>query len=75
MKKDLHEIEDLLRESRLPDTDFSQSRYAIWHRIINAQRERRKPRAFYFLPSWVWILASILLTGVCILVMYYLASF
>lgn len=74
MKKDLQEIEELLRESRLPDTDFSQSRYAAWHRIIAAQRKRRAPKAFYFLPSWVWILASLLLMGISILVMYYLSS-
>ncbi|KAA3618699.1 MAG: hypothetical protein DWQ05_06975 [Calditrichaeota bacterium] len=74
MNKELQEIEDKLRESRLPDTDFSKSRYETWHRLIKAQRERRKPKTFSFLNNWVWTFASLIIIALGIIIMYYLSS-
>ncbi len=74
MKKELQEIEDLLRDSRPPDGDFSKSRYETWQRLTKAQRQRRKPKSFFFLNSWVWTFASLILLGLAVVLMFYLAS-
>lgn len=70
--KDLKNIEDLLRDSRLPDTDFAKNRHDTWHRLIEAQRRRRKPRILLFLPPWAWALASLVFLLICLLVMLWL---
>jgi len=70
--KDLKNIEDMLRESRLPDTDFSKGRHDAWRHLIEAQRRRRKPRMLFFLPPWAWALASLVFLLLCLLVMMWM---
>ena len=74
MKDDLHEIEELLRESRLPDEEFKNSRHKIWQQLIIAQRKRRKHIGPFFLRSWIWTFASLLLIAFGIIAMLWLAS-
>jgi len=74
MKKDLQDIENQLRDSRPSDVDFSSTRYEIWQRLISAKRERRKPKSFLFFSSWIWTFASLILLGLGIILMIYLAS-
>jgi len=67
--RDLKEIEDLLRQSRLPDTEAPKSKGAIWHRLIKEQRRRRRlPRLFWF-PPWVWALLSLLMLAISVFIM------
>lgn len=74
MKKDLQEIESQLRDSRPADVDFSSTRYDIWQQMLKTRRNRRKPKSFIFLSSWVWTFASLILLGLGIILMIYLAS-
>ncbi|MFQ5627166.1 MAG: hypothetical protein ACE5I1_00280 [bacterium] len=70
--KDLKKIEDLLRESRPPDTDLTKSRHHAWRRLIETQRRRRKPRMLFFLPPWAWALASLVFLLLCLLLMLWI---
>ncbi len=74
MKRKLHEIEDLLRDGKLPDADTAQLRHLVWQKVLEAQRRRRKPRGFMKLPPWAWALGSILLILLGILAMLFLAK-
>lgn len=70
--KDLKEIEKLLRDSRLPDTDFTRNRHETWRKLIEAQRRRRKSHILPFVPPWIWALASLILLLLSILLMLWL---
>ena len=69
---DLKNIEEMLRESRLPDSDFSKNRSETWRRLIDAQRRPHKTRLLFALPPWLWALASLLLLLLSILLMLWL---
>ncbi len=70
MKKDIQEIEQRLRNGRLPDADVSQHRMKIWRRLLTKKQTRRKTISIFSLPPYIWALASI-----AILVMFFLILF
>ncbi|MCA9740252.1 hypothetical protein KC734_01860 [candidate division KSB1 bacterium] len=70
--KELHDIEQMLRDSRLPDSDFSKNRSEAWRRLIDAQRRRRKTRLLFSVSPWVWALASLVLVLLCLMLMLWL---
>lgn len=69
MKKHLTEIEDILRNGKLPDSDLAPLRHQVWQQVLKAQRKRRKPKLPLKVPPWVWALASIILILLCVVVM------
>ncbi len=72
MRRKLHEIEELLRNGKVPDADLSHLRHEAWQKLLAARRQRRRPKGFLRLPPWVWALASILLIVLSLLVMLWL---
>lgn len=59
MKKDIRDIEQRLRNGRLPDADLTQHRTKIWQRLIATKRTRRKFISIFTLPPYIWALVSI----------------
>ena len=72
--KDLKDIEDILREAKLPDRDVSQEHHDVWHQIIDAQRKRRKKGFLSKIAPWIWALGSLLLILFCIFFMILLSK-
>jgi hypothetical protein len=71
-KKDLHEVEELLRNGRLPDSDLPRVRHKVWQQVLAAQRKRRKAKTLLRLPPWIWALASITVILIGIIVIFFL---
>ncbi|MCG8607842.1 hypothetical protein MJD09_23010 [bacterium] len=71
-KKNLKQVEDLLRNGKPSDTDLTRLRYRVWQHVLNSQRQRRKPKTLLRLPSWIWALASIMVILLGILVIFLL---
>ena len=72
---EFEELEDLLRSSRLPDTNFKKFRRKTWQRIIERKRKKRRALRLVFLKSyWVWTLASLLVLAICLVLMYSLTD-
>ncbi|MCZ6819963.1 MAG: hypothetical protein O7G31_10810 [Calditrichaeota bacterium] len=69
MKKHLHEIEEILHNGRLPEEDLTRLRHQTWLKIVKAKRERRQHWGFLSLPTWTWVLASIILILLGVLAM------
>jgi hypothetical protein len=69
MKKHLKEIEDILRNGKLPDADTARLRHQVWQKLLRTQRERRKFKSLLKLQPWIWALASIILILLCVLIM------
>ncbi|NIR51120.1 hypothetical protein GWO43_21165 [candidate division KSB1 bacterium] len=69
MRKSLKDIEDTLRNGKLPHANLAQHRHKVWQRVLQAQRERRKSKLMLNLPPWIWVLASIVLILLCVIVM------
>lgn len=57
---DLKKVEELLRESRLPDNDFTPGRHQVWRHVAAAQRKRRKTRYPLSIPPWIWAFFTLL---------------
>lgn len=73
MKKNLKEVEDLLRNGKLPDKDLARIRHQVWQKILKAQRERhQQPKMLLNLQPWIWFLASIILIILCLVLMFLL---
>lgn len=71
MKKNIHEIEQRLRNGRLPDADLSQHRMKIWQRLVAAKRARRKTLSVFTLPPYIWALVSVaIILGFVIFIFY-----
>ncbi|MFQ5637835.1 MAG: hypothetical protein ACE5IR_07535 [bacterium] len=69
MKKHFKEIEDILRNGKLPDADSSELRHQVWQRVLQNQRQHRTSKLLLRLPPWIWVMASIILILLCILLM------
>lgn len=74
MTKDIHEIERLLREEKLPDQDTSQVKAHVWKKILEDHRKRQKQSLLLRIKPWFWSLASILLIILCILIMWFVLA-
>lgn len=72
MKKDLKDVEDLLRDGKLPERDTAQIRHHVWQKVLQAQRKRHQPKALFIFPPWIWFMASILVIVLGIVVMFIL---
>ena len=72
MKKDLKAVENFLRNGKLPDKSSAKLQHEAWHKILNAQRQRRRSRRFLKLPPWTWALASIVLVLLCLIIIFLL---
>ena len=71
-QENLKDIEQVLRNGKLPDTDPSSLRQRVWQGVLSKQRGRRKPKAFLRLLPWTWALASIIVILLGILVIFLL---
>ncbi len=69
MKNDLKEIEDFLRNGKLPEKSLAQVQHKVWQKILIGQRQRRKLRVLSSLPPWTWALTSIILLLLCVIFM------
>lgn len=65
--KTLNEIEKLLKESKPPDREMSQSRHEMWHEILKKRRDRRRLGFLFRIRPWIWALMSIVLIVLCFL--------
>ena len=68
--KPLNDIENLLKESRLPDRDMSPTRHEVWHRILERHRDRRRFGPLFRIRPAVWALMSILLVVLCLIIIF-----
>ncbi|NQT26463.1 hypothetical protein HQ585_14010 [candidate division KSB1 bacterium] len=73
MKK-LNDIERLLKESKLPDWDLSQSRHEMWHQILKKRRDRRRLGFLFRIRPWIWALMSIILIVLCFMFMLWVTQ-
>jgi hypothetical protein len=74
MNKKLEDIEQLLKNGRLPDQDSGSVKLNIWREILKQHREKSKRGSpiFRIIP-WIWPLASILLLAICLFLMWLLS--
>ena len=70
--KDLRDIEQRLRNGKLPDSDMSYRHKFVWRKILLNQRARRKMRTPILLSPWVWALGSILVVLLFLFYVFYL---
>ncbi|MBN2104713.1 hypothetical protein JW835_11795 [bacterium] len=71
MIKKIEEIEQLLRDEKLPDQNINHLKTDIWQKIIQGHHVQTKRRSFLFhIKPWLWTLASILLILVCLFLMW-----
>jgi len=68
--KNFQDIEQRLRNGKLPDSDMSKRRYKVWQKILQGQRKRRKLISFLSMPPYVWAVGSII-----ILILFFIFMF
>lgn len=74
MTKKLEDIEQLLKNDRLPDQDTGSVKPHIWREILKLHREKSKRGSpLFHIKLWVWPLASIILLAVCLFLMWLLS--
>jgi len=67
MTKKIDEIEELLRNGKLPIQSAAKLRHKSWQRILRAQRERLTSKSLIKIPPWIWPMASILVFLLCVI--------
>lgn len=72
--ENLEDIEELLRDGKLPDTDPSSLRQKAWQSVLAKRRGRRKQKAFLRLQPWSWALASIIVILLGFLILFLLSD-
>jgi hypothetical protein len=74
MNKELEDIEQILKNGRLPDQDSGAVKSRIWQEILKQYRGKSKRGSPLFrITPWIWPLASILLLAVCLFLMWLLS--
>lgn len=72
--KNLGDIEEILRENRLQDQNVEQSIHEVWQAVLKMRKERHKKSLLDYTRPWMWAMASFLVIGVCIFIMYLMAK-
>lgn len=72
MTKKLQEIEDLLRNGKPPDKNFSRLRHNVWEKVVTSQRERRGSKLPMNLHPWILALTSIVIVLIFIVMIFFL---
>ena len=55
------DIEEVLRDSRLPDRDESIEMRAMWREILTERKTQKHSTFFGGIKPWVWGLASLII--------------
>ena len=71
--KNLNDIEDFLRENKPPDQSTDQTMHDVWQTVMKIRKERHPKHLLHYTRPWMWVLASFLLIGFCILMMVLMA--
>ncbi|MBN1783259.1 hypothetical protein JW948_19145 [bacterium] len=70
MTKNIEEIEQLLREKKLPDQDAGYIRNQLWQKILEENRKRKKTSPLFRIRPWIWTLASLIVLAVSLFIMW-----
>lgn len=59
--RDFKDIENRLRNGKLPDSNMSRHHHKVWRRILQAKRIRRKMISVFSIPPYIWAVGSIII--------------
>jgi len=59
--KDFRDIEQRLRNGKLPANDMSRHRHKVWQGILQAKRIRRKMISVFSIPPYIWAVGSLII--------------